>query len=136
MRRRIRYRNRLEKTLHNRGPSIDSLYESLGLEVRFYTDEELNNKGCSTEYILYVVMFLEGNPNLPTLPSTGVSLCSNGIYIIDADGQNIITPIMPRIIPTKVHTIQIMIGVPILITNQSFCNFFYNIIVFKFSCIM
>lgn len=40
-------------------------------------------------------VFLEGNPTFPTLPSTGVSLCSNGIYIIDADGQNIETPIMP-----------------------------------------
>lgn len=40
-------------------------------------------------------MFLEGNPNLPTLPSDGVSLCSNGIYLIDEGGQNIETPIMP-----------------------------------------
>ena len=40
-------------------------------------------------------VFLEGNPTFPTLPSNGVSLCSNGIYIIDPDGQNIETPIMP-----------------------------------------
>lgn len=40
-------------------------------------------------------VFLEGNPTLPTLPSTGVSLCSNGTYIIDPGGQNIQTPIMP-----------------------------------------
>ena len=32
---------------------------------------------------------------MPTLPSAGVSLCSNGIYIIDPGGQNIETPIMP-----------------------------------------
>jgi hypothetical protein len=40
-------------------------------------------------------VFLEGNTTLPTLPSIGTSLCSNGIYIIDPDGQNIETPIMP-----------------------------------------
>ena len=40
-------------------------------------------------------VFLEGNPTQPILPSTGIPLCSNGIYIIDADGQNIETPIMP-----------------------------------------
>ena len=40
-------------------------------------------------------VFLEGNPTFPTLPSIGNALCSNGIYIIDPDGQNIETPIMP-----------------------------------------
>ncbi|MFK8010410.1 MAG: hypothetical protein AB8B80_00120 [Marinicellaceae bacterium] len=40
-------------------------------------------------------VFLEGNPNTPSLPTSGTSLCSNGIYIIDPDGQNIETPIMP-----------------------------------------
>jgi hypothetical protein len=40
-------------------------------------------------------VFLEGNPTLPTLPTIGTSLCSNGIYIIDPGGQNIETPIMP-----------------------------------------
>jgi len=40
-------------------------------------------------------VFLEGNPIFPTLPTAGSPLCSNGIYIIDANGQNIETPIMP-----------------------------------------
>jgi hypothetical protein len=40
-------------------------------------------------------VILEGNPTLPTSPSAGTSLCSNGIYLIDPDGQDIITPIMP-----------------------------------------
>ena len=40
-------------------------------------------------------VLLEGNPTLPTMPATGIPLCSNGIYIFDPDGQNIETPIMP-----------------------------------------
>ena len=40
-------------------------------------------------------IFLEGNPELPALPSKEVSLCSNGIYLVDENGQDIITPIMP-----------------------------------------
>lgn len=36
--------------------------------------------------------FLEGNPGLPDMPANGIPLCSNGIYIIEPDGQNIQTP--------------------------------------------
>lgn len=42
-------------------------------------------------------MMLAGNPTPPTPPSMGVELCSNGIYIVNTDGQDIITPIMPRL---------------------------------------
>ena len=55
-------------------PLIDNLEDSTGI----------NNN-----------VYLEGNPNLPTLPSSENALCSNGIYIIDENGQNIETPILP-----------------------------------------
>jgi len=38
--------------------------------------------------------FLEGNSTPPTLPSIGVELCQNGIYILNQDGQSIQTPVL------------------------------------------
>ncbi len=37
-------------------------------------------------------VILEGNPTAPTVPSNGVELCQNGIYIVNSNGQNIQTP--------------------------------------------
>jgi hypothetical protein len=42
-------------------------------------------------------VFVEGNPVSPTLPTAGSPLCSNGIYVIEPNGQNIQTPIMSRL---------------------------------------
>ncbi len=39
-------------------------------------------------------VFLEGNPTAPTPPSMGVELCQNGIYLVNANGQNIQTPVL------------------------------------------
>ncbi len=38
-------------------------------------------------------VFLEGNPVAPDSPMIGTELCSNNTYIIDANGQNIQTPV-------------------------------------------
>lgn len=53
----------------------------------------IENLADSTERNSDVI--LTGNPTPPTLPSKAVALCSNGIYVIDQDGQDIITPIIP-----------------------------------------
>jgi hypothetical protein len=42
----------------------------------------------------YGNVFLQGNPTPPEPPSIGTELCSNDIYIIDANGQNIQTPVL------------------------------------------
>ncbi|GJM08092.1 MAG: hypothetical protein DHS20C11_03680 [Lysobacteraceae bacterium] len=39
-------------------------------------------------------MILQGNPGPPAPPSTGMPLCTNGIYISLIDGQDIQTPIL------------------------------------------
>ena len=39
-------------------------------------------------------IILEGNPVLPALPSGNFGVCSNGIYVVFANGQNIQTPII------------------------------------------
>ncbi len=46
-------------------------------------------------------VLLQGNPTPPTVPSAGNPLCQNGAYIVNSNGQNVVTPNISTLDPAN-----------------------------------